>query len=180
MESFARFSFSRSGNTSLLLPNTQNKKASRVKLIDCFHCLPFQQVENYFLKRATRITSLPFQVEINKTSSSQVWHSSTEAPSDFFPHLSKQNYYSPGNRAVQTQAPHQFAPPWDIPWKWLSLSSAASSVAGHMAAEQRVSGCSLPQERARFAAWLATAESLVLFFPAAHKSQTESHLEVYF
>lgn len=43
-------------------------------------------------------------------------------PQWFFPLLSKQNYYSPGSRAVQTQAVHHLAPPWNIPWKWLSLS----------------------------------------------------------
>lgn len=45
----------------------------------------------------------------------------------FFALLSKQNYYSPGSRAAQSPVPHHLTPLWNIPWKWLSLSSAASS-----------------------------------------------------
>lgn len=52
-------------------------------------------------------------------------------PQWFFSLPSKQNHYSPGKGAAQTQAPHHLAPPWNIPWKWLSLSSAASFAAGH-------------------------------------------------
>lgn len=48
-------------------------------------------------------------------------------PQWFFALLSKQNYYSPGSRAAQTQVLHHLTPLWNIPWKWLSLSSAASS-----------------------------------------------------
>lgn len=122
MGSLLRLFSSCSGNMSQLLLNMQSNKAPGVRPRDYFCCLHSKWVEIYFLRSATSIAFLPFQAVTNKTSPSRVWHSSTEAPSDFFRLLSKQNYNSPGSRAVQTQAVHHLAPPWNIPWKWLSLS----------------------------------------------------------
>lgn len=111
--------------------NRKKKKASGFKSMDYFHCLPSPKSRGVFSEkchqnRFSLFSGWDKQDFIQSGMTQQHW-----GPQWFFPLLSKQNYYSPGNRAVQTQALHHLAPPWNIPWKWLSLSSAASSAAGH-------------------------------------------------
>lgn len=119
------------------------KKASGVQSTDYFHCLRSPEVKIFFSEKCHQNRFSLFSGWDKQDFIQSGMTQQHRGLQRFFPLLSKQNYYSPGNRAVQTRAPHHLAPPWNIPWKWLSLSSAASSAAGHKRCRTTESGCQL-------------------------------------